>query len=161
MLRAGLRPKSPSRITLHGVLPLFSLLQARGPLRTIPQGPPALHWGLRMHLLGRLVPFARSTLSTWRKSPRYLPDSVKLQFLRLWRGMCAQSLAPRAPMYFPELSACCQPRCSAPHQVPIVHVPCWWQRIWLRKTPPEQGPRLQDLVCCVFFILGMILNDRF
>lgn len=154
-------PQEPVRDRSPWVLPPLSLLwhwPTQGPISSIPRGPPAPHRELRLHLRGHnLVTFGRTALSAWRKSPQYLPDWVKVQFLRLWKGTCTQPPAPRARMYFPELSACCQPRCSAPCQVPIVRVPCWWHRVWLSQTPPEQGPRL---LCLVFFP-GMILNDHF
>lgn len=105
-----------------GIASLFPPTSSRTPQKH-PQGPPAPHGGLRMHLLGHnLVPFIWSE----KKSPQYLPDLVKVQFFQLWRGTCTQPPSPRAHVNFPELSPCCQPHCSAPHQVPIVCVPCWW-----------------------------------
>lgn len=63
MFRIGLSPKSLSGIAPCGVLPLLSLLPAQRPLRSIPQGPPAPHKEMRMHLLGhKLVPFGQHFL---------------------------------------------------------------------------------------------------
>lgn len=151
---------APSPRSLHGALPpLFSPTSSRSPQKH-PQGPPAPHRGLRMCLLGCNLWWVRE-------------NHLNICLARLKCSFSSSGEAHAPSHHLPELV--CTFLSSAPAANPIVLPPTksllfvsLAGGIWLSQTPPERGPRLQGLLCCVgfvvllaFFLPGKILNDHF
>lgn len=137
-----------------GLRLFFPPISSRTP-QMHPQGPPAPHGGLRMHLLGHnLVPFG------WSEKNHL---NICLTWLKC--RFSSSGGAHASSHHFPELV--CTSLSSAPAANPIVLPPTksllfvsLAGGIWLSQTPPEQGPRLQHLLCCVRLFFWFFFFSR-